>query len=66
MKNILIYKIYHYEVEDDLHFYMVKVNGVNVTTWQNFLKKQGEFTNQSGKKEYRKAFIGLEMLLTLV
>ncbi|WP_196792967.1 hypothetical protein [Rickettsia rhipicephali] len=38
---------------------MVKVNGVNVTTWQNFLKKQGEFINQSGKKEYRKAFIGL-------
>ncbi|XLM34408.1 MAG: hypothetical protein QFX12_03285 [Rickettsia africae] len=47
-------EIYHYEVEDDLHFYMVKVNGVNVTTWQNFSKKQGEFINQSGKKNIEK------------
>ncbi|MFV9929633.1 MAG: hypothetical protein AB8U82_01590 [Rickettsia endosymbiont of Haemaphysalis japonica] len=53
-------EIYHYEVEDDLHFYMVKVHGVNVTTWQNFSKKQGEFINQSGEKEYRKAFMGLD------
>lgn len=53
-------EIYHYKVEDDLHFYMVKVNGANVTTWQNFSKKQGKFIKGHVKKEYIKAFMGLD------
>ncbi|MGX6960300.1 MAG: LYR motif-containing protein [Rickettsia endosymbiont of Pentastiridius leporinus] len=33
-------EIHHYKQEDDLHFYMVKVNGANISAWQDFLNKQ--------------------------
>ncbi|QQV75619.1 hypothetical protein H6P87_01182 [Rickettsia tillamookensis] len=36
-------EIHHYKQEDDLHFYMVKATGANISTWQVFLNKQSSF-----------------------
>ncbi|WP_341791830.1 hypothetical protein [Rickettsia endosymbiont of Gonocerus acuteangulatus] len=38
-------EIYHYEQQDDLHFYIAKVNGANKKAWSEFLTEQSNFAN---------------------
>lgn len=38
-------EIYHYKQQDDLHFYVVKVNGANKKAWNEFLSEQSNFAS---------------------